>query len=75
MQKVEITFKETQLIVTGHYDKGSHGCRDMPPEAPTFEIQSVYLAGCDPEQADVTELLSNQFEEIEEQIFEQCIDN
>ena len=66
--KIKTKFKETDLIVLGTHIKHEPQTYCSQGVNEGFEIDRIYLDGCDEEQSDVTNLLENHLHEIEENI-------
>ena len=60
METHKITFKNTELDVTGTFYKGSFGTWEEPPTVHKFEIDRIDCQGLD-----LTELLQDNINEIE----------
>lgn len=59
----EVKYKGVYLKVHGHYEPYDAGDWDNPPSGGWFEIEKIML-----EDTDVTELLEDYIEEIEEKV-------
>ena len=59
----EITYKGVYLSVHGYYEPYDAGDSETPPSGGYFELEKIML-----NNTDITELLENNIEEIEEKV-------
>ena len=68
METHKITFKNTELDVTGTFYKGGFGTWEEAPTAHQFEIDTIDCQGLD-----LTELLDDYINEIENLVIDSLI--
>lgn len=65
----EVKYKGVYLEVHGQYEPYDAGSEDTPPSVGSFEVEKIMLG-----DTDVTELLEESIEEIEELVFKKVND-
>ena len=68
METHKITFKKTELDVTGTFYKGGFGTLEEPPTPHQFEIDRIDCQGLD-----LTELLDDYINEIQNLVIDSLI--